>query len=221
MFSGEQSTDRLEKEFGKIRMGCGGTYYINVLQVLEKTSIQHAKLLLQVGVELEIDHGHFCSSCSRTLDERESEIFEDLSDPLKIVGLEDSLKDEVKEHLVYITGSIQFRVDLDASGSYMYYEKYGTYLNNMSRGGLTNPVDSMVQWLIVCYSLFLNLEHPELFCRKSLSNYFVEIADLHSIDIPPSSARILSNILFNNLCKLKTPQSTKEVCQKLAKVSDS
>ena len=122
MFSGEQSTDRLEKEFGKIRMGCGGTYYINVLQVLEKTSIQHAKLLLQVGVELEIDHGHFCSSCSRTLDERESEIFEDLSDPLKIVGLEDSLKDEVKEHLVYIAGYIQFRVDLDASGSYMYYE---------------------------------------------------------------------------------------------------
>ena len=37
------STDLLEKSFGKLRQGSGGTYFITVQQVLEKVKIQRAK----------------------------------------------------------------------------------------------------------------------------------------------------------------------------------
>ena len=33
------TSDPLEKEFGKLRQGSGGTYFINIQQVLEKVSI--------------------------------------------------------------------------------------------------------------------------------------------------------------------------------------
>ena len=43
---GKASTDPLEKEFGKLRQGSGGTYFITVQQILEKVSINKTKLLL-------------------------------------------------------------------------------------------------------------------------------------------------------------------------------
>ena len=47
----EFSTDALEKSFGKLRQGCGGTYFINVQQISEKLSIGNAKLALRQGSE--------------------------------------------------------------------------------------------------------------------------------------------------------------------------
>ena len=43
---GQFSTDPLEKEFSKLRQGSGGTYFINVQQIVEKSNINRAKLLL-------------------------------------------------------------------------------------------------------------------------------------------------------------------------------
>ena len=93
------TTDPLEKEFGKLRMGCGGTYFINVQQVVEKTSIKHGKLLLQLGIELDNSAGHKCDSCSRKMTIRECTIFEDLSDPIKLIGIEDKLDSACKNSL--------------------------------------------------------------------------------------------------------------------------
>ena len=45
---GNFTTDPLEKQFGKLRQGSGGTYFITVQQVLEKVSIYKSKLLLQL-----------------------------------------------------------------------------------------------------------------------------------------------------------------------------
>ena len=36
-------------------------------------------------------------------------------------------------------------------GSYVYYNKYGSYLNELNRSGLVQPVDYMVQWVFICY----------------------------------------------------------------------
>ena len=46
---GKASTDPLEKEFGKLRQGSGGTYFITVQQILEKVSINKTKLLLTLN----------------------------------------------------------------------------------------------------------------------------------------------------------------------------
>ena len=63
----EFSTDTLEKSFGKLRQGCGRTYFINVQQISEKLSIGNAKLALRQGIDvsnLEVPAGHACELCS-------------------------------------------------------------------------------------------------------------------------------------------------------------
>ena len=44
---GNFTSDPIEKEFGKLRQGSGGIYFISVLQVLEKVTIFKPKLLLR------------------------------------------------------------------------------------------------------------------------------------------------------------------------------
>ena len=49
---GQFSTDLLEKAFVKLCQGCGGTYFINSQQVLEKHSINMTKLMLRQDMPL-------------------------------------------------------------------------------------------------------------------------------------------------------------------------
>ena len=50
---GKFTTDYLEKEFGKLRQGSGGTYFISVQQVIEKLHIKQSSLLLSLNVNIE------------------------------------------------------------------------------------------------------------------------------------------------------------------------
>ena len=91
------TTDPLEKEFGKLRQGSGATYFINVQQITEKIRICKASLLsLSVDVE-DIDNiipGHSCNSCSYTMDEKISSVFDNLPQ------LEECIPDDAKSSLV-------------------------------------------------------------------------------------------------------------------------
>ena len=61
---GLYSTDPLEKEFGKIRQGSGGTYFLSVQQFLEKLDIRKTKLLLKLNADidnLDVSRDHACS----------------------------------------------------------------------------------------------------------------------------------------------------------------
>ena len=63
---GKFTTDYLEKEFGKLRQGSGGTYFISAQQVIEKLHIKQASLLLSLNVNIEdfnVETGHQCPSC--------------------------------------------------------------------------------------------------------------------------------------------------------------
>ena len=42
------TSDHIEKEFGKLRQGCGGCYFITVQQIMENVAISKTKLLLQL-----------------------------------------------------------------------------------------------------------------------------------------------------------------------------
>ena len=65
---GKFTSDHIEKEFGKLRQGSGGTYFITVQQVLEKVAISKTKLMLQLDPNSEVfqstEAGHHCEkSC--------------------------------------------------------------------------------------------------------------------------------------------------------------
>ena len=60
------TTDYLEKEFGKLRQGSGGTYFIIVQQIMEKVAIKKTKLLLNLNIDVSdfnLECGHSCASC--------------------------------------------------------------------------------------------------------------------------------------------------------------
>ena len=78
---GQFSTDPLEKEFGKLRQGSGGTYFINVQQCIEKLHIKQTSLLLNQNVnidEFSVNLGHQCTSCDYKLCGESLEIFDNL-----------------------------------------------------------------------------------------------------------------------------------------------
>ena len=95
------TSDHLEKDFGKLRQGCGGTYFINVQQVIEKLHINHTSLLLSLNVDIDsfdLSSGHNCPSCTYVLSEAGSEIFDNLE------KLESSISDSTKMSLIYSGG---------------------------------------------------------------------------------------------------------------------
>ena len=57
------SSDPIGKCFGKLRQGSGGTYFITAKSVIEKVCIQHAKLVLQLNIDVEGNDGHDCLLC--------------------------------------------------------------------------------------------------------------------------------------------------------------
>ena len=75
------TTDYLEKMFGKLREGSGGTYFINVQQVLEKLSIHKTKLLLTLDINvssLNYLSVHSCANCTFLMGDNAIDVFDNL-----------------------------------------------------------------------------------------------------------------------------------------------
>ena len=172
---GQFSTDPLEKEFGKLCQGSGGTYFINVQQCIEKLQIKQTTLLLNQNVnidEFDVNPSHQYTFCDYKLCEEGSEIFDNLE------SLEPSLSNEIKMALVYIAGYIT-RNDNQPSEceTHFYYEKYGKYTNLTDHGKLKVPSNHTCQWLFFCFILFHTIK--EKVCYKSLSNIFMLLFEFH------------------------------------------
>ena len=72
----------LEKMFGKLREGSGGTYFINVQQVLEKLSIHKTKLLQTLNVDVSSSNylsGHSCANSKFLMGDNAIDVFDNLS----------------------------------------------------------------------------------------------------------------------------------------------
>ena len=191
---GNYTTDFLEKDFSKMRQGLGGAYFISVQQIMEKVRIDHAKLLLRMNVDLPENTGHKCDCCSRAMNEKECEIFDNLE------LLEDSVTLEAKYALVYIAGYVD-RKNETTDDTYVYFNKYGLYLRNINRGGLKIPGDCVVQWATFCYSMFFGVS--ENCCLAFLMKIFTQISDKYHFNRSSGDAKILANILLNNYSKWK------------------
>jgi len=180
-----------------------------------------AKLLLKLNaddvLELDTDAGHSCAKCGYKMDEETCEFFDHLPD------FEDKISKDNKMSLVHIAGYVTRR-DEELSEEEMlqtttfYYQKFGEYTDKMDRGWLNVPTDNACQWAFFAYLIFNCVKNHV--CRKSLCTIFMEISKAFGFHMTMVHARILSNILFNNHCKLMNPRSTKETKLKVLKLSE-
>ena len=161
-----------------MRQGSGATYFINVQQITVKIRICKASLLLSLSVDVEdidnITSGHSCSSCSYTMDEKASSVFDNLPQH------EESIPDDAKSSLVYIDGYVVRKLQstvTDLEDTSLYYQQYGAYTEALNRGGLTIPMDSVCQWVFFCKVMY-NLV-KEYVCKVSLVNLFMKISDFY------------------------------------------
>lgn len=213
---GQFSNDPLEKEFSKLRQGSGGTYFINVQQIMEKTRINKAKLLLSLkaGVEGE-EPGHHCSNCQFEL-RHSAEGCETVDN---IERLEPSLPRECKQAMLYIAGYVT-RKDTDEEGqTHFYYAEFGQYTDTLDRGGLNVPSDRACQWAIYSYMVF-NVVKDSV-CRLSFMRITMALSEMFEFGMENRHARILANIFLKNYVRAATPRSTKEPALKRLKFSES
>lgn len=216
---GNYSNDPLEKAFGKLRQGSGGTYFLSVQQVMEKLSINKTKLLLRLNENvhnLDVVNGHQCDNCGYLLDEKSAEVFDNMPE------LEEKISKETKMSLVHMAGYVTRHDDLSERElldvTTFYYQKYGDYTKSLDRGGLKVPSDTACQWTFFCHILFSCVK--DQVCRTSLANLFMMISDMHTFNMNRKHANILSNIFFKNYCIESTPRSSKEPNQKVLKLSE-
>ena len=216
---GKFTSDPLEKSFSKLRQGSGGTYFITVQQILEKLNIMKTSLLLSLNVNIDgfnLESGHYCPHCSYTLDEKGTEIFDNL------VKLEESLTLETKMSLLYIAGYVT-RNNMEQSEEELlgvttfYHQKFGSYTDKIDRGQLNIPTDTAAQWTFLSFIMFNTVK--ENVCRNSLSSILMMISEYYSLGINKQHARILSNIFLKNHCLKSTPSCAKETSLKALKLA--
>ena len=146
------STGPLGKAFSKLRLGSGGTYFINAQQVTEKLRIQKAKLQIKLNhimVDSSVVRSHQCEDCNYHLKSDESNLLDELS------SLEAFVNRETKIYLVHIAGYVSRKNPPEVDeNTYDYYEMYGGYTMALDRGGLVAAGDKLCQWTIFCFIMF-------------------------------------------------------------------
>jgi len=216
---GQFTSDHLEKEYSKLRQGSGGAYFLAVQQILEKVSIKKASLLLKLNVDassLSSQSGHHCMSCEYNMSEKDTEIFDGLTD------LEYFIPEGVKMTLVYIAGFVTRYDEAPTENELLghtkfYFEKYGKYTAALDRGMLKYPTDQACQWVFFCFVMFHSVK--SCVCRKSLSNIFFLISEFYQFGMNERHCVVLSNVFLNRLCNESTPKSGKEPALKVLKLS--
>ena len=148
---GEYSNDPIERAYGKLRQGSGGTYFLSVQQVMEKLAINKTKLLLKLNANVlntDVNPGHSCENCKYKMDETITQTFNNLP------KLEDKICRETKMSLDHMAGYVSRKDDelteeelLNATS--FYYDEFGEYTKKLDRGGLNVPTDNIFQWVFL------------------------------------------------------------------------
>ena len=161
---------------------------------------------------MEAKLGHQCDLCSFNMNDDSLTIFEELE------ILEDSISNSVKETLVYIAGYVAFKTDAKSSeDTFIYYERFGKFTNELSRGKLRIPNDTLCQFTFFACVLFGEMKTQV--CRTSLVKVLKCLTDYYHFGIDKRCVIILSNIFLNNYTSFATPRSSREPKQKVLKLS--
>ena len=186
---------------------------------MEKLNIMKTSLLLSLNVNIDgfnLESGYYCPHCSYALDEKGTEIFDNL------VKLEESLTLETKMSLLYIAGYVT-RNNMEQSEEELlgvttfYHQKFGLYTDKIDCGQLNIPTDTAAQWTFLSFIMFNTVK--ENVCRNSLSSILMMISEYYSLGINKQHARILSNIFIKNHCLKSTPSCAKETSLKALKLA--
>ena len=161
---------------------------------------------------MEAKLGHQCDLWSFNINDDSLTIFEELE------ILEDSIPNSVKETLVYIAGYVAFKTDAKSSeDTFIYYERFGKFTNELSRGKLRIPNDTLCQFTFFACVLFGKVKTHV--CRTSLVKVLKCLTDYYHFEIDKRCVTILSNIFLNNYTSFVTPRSSREPKQKVLKLS--
>ena len=208
------TTDPLEKYFSKLRQGSGGAYFITAQSVIEKVRIHRAKLATRLNIVFddEADSSHSCEICHRELTTEECDVIDNLEE------LEQSLSDDVIMGIVYIAGYVGRKFEIPCNEcTTFYYDKYGSYLDNLNRGGLHIPHDGVVQWSLFSFCVFNTFSKD--ICRKLVVKTFMYIAEKYDFCINERHCQILCNIFMKNMSLMNSPGSSTERQLKVLKLS--
>ena len=98
--------------------------------------------------------------------------------------------------LVYTAGYATRKDNPDVDNTTLYYQKFGSFLKNIDRGGLEIPTDTYCQWTVLCYIMFYSVK--DVTCKKSLRNVFLLISEKFGFGIAVAKCHILCNTFFKN-----------------------
>ena len=171
---------------------------------MEKVAIKKTKLLLSLDVDVgdfNVEAGYNFSSCGFMVTEDMCTIMDNLP------KCEERLSEDTRMALIYIAGYIVRKDYIE--DTFKYHQKYGAFVNDLNRGGLTIPGDSACQWSFYCYVMFREVANYT--CRKSLCNILMIISECYWFNMERKHGMIMPNILFNNHSHLYTPRSSKDI----------
>ena len=104
MLLGKFTSDHIEKEFGKLRQGCGGCYFITAQQIMEKVAIYKTKLLLRLDPHSDVfkvrEAEHSCNKCGYEMPTEICLVIDDLPE------FEKKLSTDIISSLVHIAGFV-------------------------------------------------------------------------------------------------------------------
>ena len=108
----------------------------------EKVAIKKTKLLLNLNIDVSnfnLECGHSCASCGFFPTEDMCSIMD------KLPEFENLLSQDTKMALTYVAGYV-VRNDGEIDDTFTYHNKYGAFIDDLNRGGLTITGDSACQW---------------------------------------------------------------------------
>ena len=110
--------------------------------------------------------------------------------------------------LVYTAGYIVGKDENgnDADDSHFYYNKYGSFTDNLNRGSVRLSGDAVCHWVINGYIMFNEVVNH--CCRKLLRRILLNISELYVFQIKHTYLQKFANILFNCYCSLYIPKCT-------------
>ena len=160
--------------------------------MIEKVHIQHAKLHLQLDISITGTGCHTCELCFRELTEKKPVILDDL------IVLESHIVKETLFSLMCIAGYVQrsdsFETDDDTA---TYYQKYGDYVNAVTKGVLQILNYTLVQWSLFCFIFLTQL--TETFYSTFCVDKFMFIANKYDFSFSKKQFGVLSNIFLKNM----------------------
>ena len=195
---GKLTTHPLERAFGKLRQGSGGTYFINIQQVLDKFNISKVKLMLRCDTDLSTfvaQYGH--EKCSYSLSEEQHKVLDSL------LQLEETLLYDMKSILVYTAGYVTRKDKPNANGTFNYVEQFRRSTLGLDIGGLNIHGDCINEWVCFCYIIFYSVVKDT--CRNTFCDIFYNIAERFMFEVEKKHGSILSNVFLVTIA-VRIPQ---------------